>query len=72
MEIRYTYFWRWGDKSTILYDLRRPGSRDDLRRVISEIKAGKDKKEIVEHTFEIVQQIPMDKVLEKCDEAEKV
>ena len=72
MEIRYTYYWKWGDKSTILYNLDNPGSRDDLRRVISKIKDGTESKDIVGQCFEIVQEISMDKVLEKCDEAAKV
>ena len=65
--IRYTYYWRWGDKSTILYDLTNPGRRDDLRRVISKIKDKTETKDIVEQRFELVQPINIDEVLEKCD-----
>jgi len=53
-EIRYTYVWKWGDKSTILYDLDTEHGKKDFVNAFNEYITGNTPKEIVEHTFEEV------------------
>ena len=70
MDIRYIYFWKWGDKSTILYNTQEQTenakklyngdiTRVDLCRVIRENREGTGYgfKDIYSHTWEYTKEL---------------
>ncbi len=72
MLIQYTYYWRWGDKSVIVYDIDKEGSRADLRRVINRIKNNEECTDIVNQEFEVItrKDISMTDILAQLDSME--
>ena len=62
MEIRYTYVWKWGDKSSILYNTTdgpyaQPSGLAHLASVIDKAQA-RTEADIYEHTWELVYEMP--------------
>lgn len=67
MLIQYTWYYRWGDKGVVIYNLDRPGSRTDLRNAIQKHKDGKESKDVTHYEFHVIRSISSDEVLKELD-----